>query len=79
MIAKDHEWAGNPHVQHALVVCFLKMTYAVDPVDVIGALESIMMNMVADASETEDEAREGLRVICADMCEGVGQRYANVQ
>jgi hypothetical protein len=60
-------WAGNYERQKHLVRRMMREARKEDPIDIAGAAETILVNLVNNVAPTLDEALKGVELIAEDM------------
>lgn len=66
-MSQDEDWTGDKHRQQALTNKIMRACRGKDFVDVFGALQTIMANVIADNSPDLETTLEGLENNFEDM------------
>jgi hypothetical protein len=73
---KGRPWAGDFNRQRIMEQRIRRIIDGKNPVDIAGALGTIMANMISDCAKTEADALRGLEQHTVDMREVVKARFA---
>jgi len=77
---KEEQWAGNKRLQEQLVRVFYEsaMEANISPVDIAGAVETIIVNLICDNAPDLNTALEGLKAVYGDMQVTARQRFSGI-
>lgn len=75
----DKPWAGNHDIQQTIADDIMERHGCDKPVDLMGAVQTVLANMVCDMSRSHAMAVEGLDACLGDMRAVIDQRFPRTQ
>lgn len=71
------EWSGDKDIQKALYEKIMAMCDGKPVVDIVGACETILANLVCDYARNYESALAGIDAVAGDMKQTVKDRMAS--
>lgn len=81
MIDRPHDkpWAGDAELQEKIADDIMERHGSQKPVDLMGAVETVLANMVCDMSRNHAMAVDGLAACIGDMRAVIDERFPRTQ